>query len=206
MSSRICEKLNEAISGKFAKLKRIVLATLLQEGRPLTMKELAEKSGKGYSYIVTVVSELVNAGILKKEEDPEDRRRVLVWFRDGIPIEEVKKCLAKVLEQIERERKKAEEKALPPELQKLYEETINFVMNNVAGLEIVIDLYSDTGGRQRKVIPLTLNEIKMFVEKVFEIPRLREKFLRELGLIQEKKEETEKKSEAKPVVVKEQQK
>ncbi len=206
MGSEVCEKLNNAISGKFAKLKRIVLATLLQEGRALTMKELAEKSGKGYSYIVTVVSELVNAGILKKEEDPEDRRRVLVWFKEGIPVEEVRKCLAKVIEQLERERRKVEEKVLPPELQKLYEDTLNFVMNNVAGVELVVDMYSDTGGRQRKVIPLTMNEIRMFIEKVFEIPRLREKLLRELGLAEERKEETEKRGEVKPIVAGKEQK
>jgi len=67
-------------------------------------------------------------------------------------------------------------------------------------------MYSDTGGRQRKVIPLTMNEIRMFIEKVFEIPRLREKLLRELGLAEERKEETEKRGEVKPIVAGKEQK
>ncbi len=183
MRPTLCEKIDKALGGKFAKLKRLVLATLLQEGRPLTMKELAEKTGKGYSYIVTVVSELVNAGILKKEEDPEDRRRVLVWFSDNIVIEDVKKCLVKILEQFERERKKEEEKiALPPEVRKMYEEVINYVMNNVAGVELCFEVYSETGERVRKTVPLTISEIKLLFEKIFEIPKLRERILRELKI------------------------
>jgi len=184
MKAVTAEKVTAALSGKFAKLKRLVLATLIKEGRPMTMRELAEKTGKGYSYIVTVVSELVNAGILKKEEDPEDRRRVLVWFKDESIIDMVKQHLQKVLEQLERERarEKAEVEVVPPEMKELYEKVMGFVNNNVASVELSLEICTEAGERVRKTIPLTLSEIKALFEKILEIPKLRDRLIRELGL------------------------
>ena len=150
----------------------------------MTMRELAEKTGKGYSYIVTVVSELVNAGILKKEEDPEDRRRVLVWFKDESIIDLVKQHLQKVIEQLERERAKEriEVETVPPEVRELYDRIMNFVNNNVASVELSLEICTEAGERIRKTIPLTLSEIKSLFEKILEIPKLRDRLLRELGL------------------------
>ncbi len=184
MKAVTAEKIMAALSGKFAKLKRLVLATLIKEGRPMTMRELAEKTGKGYSYIVTVVSELVNAGILKKEEDPEDRRRVLVWFKDESIIDTVRQHLQKVIEQLERERakEKVEAEIMPPEVRELYDKMMNFVNNNVASVEISLEICTEAGERVRKTIPLTLSEIRSLFEKILEIPKLRDRILRELGL------------------------
>ncbi len=184
MKALTAERISTALSGKFAKLKRLVLATLIREGRPMTMRELAEKTGKGYSYIVTVVSELVNAGILKKEEDPEDRRRVLVWFKDESIIDLVKQHLQKVIEQLERERAKEriEVETVPPEVRELYDRIMNFVNNNVASVELSLEICTEAGERIRKTIPLTLSEIKSLFEKILEIPKLRDRLLRELGL------------------------
>lgn len=71
--------------GKRAQLtgaSRAVLMHLAQAG-PLTVSEAAEHLDRAQSVVSDIVTQLAGHGLLERQRDPADRRRVLVWLTDA---------------------------------------------------------------------------------------------------------------------------
>jgi DNA-binding MarR family transcriptional regulator len=55
----------------------------LEMSGPLTVSEMTQHFGRAQSVTSEMVAQLVHRGLLRRAQDPEDRRRTLVWLTDA---------------------------------------------------------------------------------------------------------------------------
>ncbi|WPX08665.1 MarR family winged helix-turn-helix transcriptional regulator [Anaerocellum danielii] len=79
-----------------------VIMVLSENSQPMTMKDIASELGISPSTLTGIVDKLVEKGIVKREPDPQDRRKIQVFLTEEGKniVEKVNEFRTRVLEPI----------------------------------------------------------------------------------------------------------